>query len=153
MGWIMERKRKLVIFGTLIGCLLLAGYALLNTHRPTTVSARCDIMRDGWMLPRDGRSAFRSMVVIEAKDRTVRWDEQPVSGEKLITLLMQAHQMHPFPFIVFDSSGAVKNCDFVKNIQRIIHEKSDCHLGGRCGLGTRDEWQHAPPLKSENGIE
>ena len=105
------------------------------------------------MKPSDGRSAFRPLVVVQVVKGSIIWNGTSVDRSKLGELASQSSAMNPAPFIVFEPQPDSGDCETEQKIQRQIDKAASCEASKLCGLGTREEWKVAPPIKMKNGIE
>lgn len=146
----VRSHKALVGVAFLIGALLIA---FLYWPRSAQLPKQCAFVTRGWMQPSDGRSAFRPLVVVQVLKGSIIWNGTTVDRAKLEVLVSQSSAMNPAPFIVFEPQPHSGDCETEQEVQRLIDRAASCEASKLCGLGTREEWKVAPPLKMKNGIE
>jgi hypothetical protein len=140
----------LVSVAFLMGALLIA---FLYWPRPTQLPKQCTFATRGWMQPSDGRSVFRPLVVVQVLKGSIMWNGTAVDRTKLAVLASQSSAMNPAPFIVFEPQPNSNDCETEQEVQKQINKTALCEASKLCGLGTREEWKVAPPIKMKNTIE
>lgn len=112
----------------------------------------CPTLMPRWTKPSQGRSAFRSMIVVAFSGSHISWNEQQISEAKLKEYLFLTRSLNPVPLVVLDPSKA-PDCETAAKLQRIIDRAADCRGDGVCGLGPRADWKKAPGLSGPGWIE
>lgn len=112
----------------------------------------CPDLLPKWSKPADGRSAFRTMVVVGFAHSQVTWNGHPIGNDDLRSNLTAGRQMNPTPLTVLDPTGA-PNCAIATAVRDTIDHVADCSGSGVCGLGKADDWLHASSLKTRSAVE
>lgn len=127
--------------------------AFLYWPQPAQLSKQCAFVTRGWTRPSDGRSAFRTLVVVKVWKGSILWNDTTVDRGRLEELASQSSALDPAPVIVFEPQPNSGDCETEQQIQGLINKAASCETSKLCGLGTREEWKAALPFKNKNGIE
>jgi len=121
--------------------------------RPAQLPKQCTFVTRGWTRPSDGRSAFRTLVVVQVLNGSVVWNGTAIDRAKLRTLISQGREMEFPPIIAFEPQPNSGDCETEQEVQKLIDKAASCETSKLCGFGTREEWKVAPPIEMKNGIE
>jgi hypothetical protein len=149
----MKKTRFFMFLGGAISIAIGALYFHFGRNLSATYVGGCSFATQGWIYPKDGRSAFRTVVVVQVIDGRIVWNGTLIDQEKLRLLASQSSKMDPPPIIAFDVGKSLTDCAMKEAVQRDIDIAANCRTGNLCGFGTRSEWQKARSPTTKNGIE